>query len=123
MNKRRASMPVVATFTQGVERPVIDSSLTERSTESDAFLSASSLFCLSCLKLCHEQIVLGEDRDDGDVDTDDEPPINQRSSHIFWQVPAAPRHSFAVVLSRCGVSRRRTYQKGQKRVNGHLKAG
>ena len=83
----------VATFTQGIERSVTDSScssLTERSTESDTFLSASSLFCLSCLKLCHEQIILREDRDDGDVDTDDEPPINRQSTlTFFWQVPAA----------------------------------
>jgi len=81
---------------------------------------------VSSPKLYHEQIVLGEDRDDGDVHyTNDEPSINQRSdhSHIFWQVSAASRHPFAVVLSRCGVSRGRTYQKGQQRVSGHLNVG
>jgi hypothetical protein len=62
MNKLCA---VVDTFTQGIERFVDDfthsscNSLTERSKESDAFLSASSsLFCLdfpgwlSCLQNC-----------------------------------------------------------------------
>jgi len=53
----------------------------------------------------------------------DEPSINQRSghSHIFWQIPAASCHLFAVVLPWCRVSRHRTYQKGQQRVSGHLK--
>ncbi len=52
-----------------------------------------------------------------------EPSINQWSghSHIFWQIPAASCHPFAVVFPQCRVSRCRTYQKGQQRVSSHLK--
>ena len=64
-------------------------------------------------KLCDKLIILGENRDNGDVDyTNDKPLINQRRAytHSLWRASAASHHPSAVVFPRYGVFQRRTYQ-------------